>query len=464
MDYLNTKNSFFMDAGASIKRRCLLQCFYVFNVNVQGNKRIKANAMIAQELHPAEREALEAVKSQHGWMVEHVLQWSACNSHSRNLDGLQAMAQHLEQVFSLLPGKIERRAPTFVEAVDANGHLSPLAHGEALYMQVRPKAPIQVLLAGHMDTVFPKDSAFQTPRFLSDSVINGPGVADMKGGLLVMLQALRCLETSPWAHALGYQVIINADEEVSSLGSAALLEEAARTAQLGLVYEPAQTPEGLFAGARKGIGNYALIAQGKSAHAGRNPEEGRNAIAAVAEFFVQAHALNGAREGVNVNVARIDGGAPTNVVPERAVGRFEARVWRHEDREWLEAQLHRLAQEVAQRHDVPLSLKGNFHRPPKPLDAATASLFASLKLCGADLGLPVGWRASGGCCDGNNLAAAGLPVIDTLGVRGGLIHSDQEFVHVESLVERAQLSALLLMRLARGSVPLPAQALEAGGA
>jgi glutamate carboxypeptidase len=142
-------------------------------------------------------------------------------------------------------------------------------------------------------------------------------------------------------------------------------------------------------------------------------------------------------------------------VPELAIGRFEARVWRHEDRQWLELELNRLAEEISQRHDLSLSLKGHFHRPPKPMDAATASLFAGLKLCGADLGLPIGWRASGGCCDGNNLAATGLPVVDTLGVRGGLIHSDQEFMHVESLVERAQLSALLLMRLASGALPLP---------
>jgi glutamate carboxypeptidase len=388
-------------------------------------------------------------------LLARTLAWSAQNSHSRNLAGLARMADLISAALAPLPGTLERLDPAPVDAVDSAGALAPLAHGQNLRLTVRPDAPVQVLLAGHMDTVFPVDSGFQMPRETEAGIINGPGVTDMKGGLAVMIAALEAVEASPWAAQLGYQVIINADEEVSSLGSAPLLADAAARAQLGLVYEPAQTPDGVLAGARKGIGTYAIVAHGRAAHAGRNPQDGRNAVAAMADLFVRAHRLNGAREGLSVNVARLEGGAPTNVVPALAVGRLEMRVWDHDTRAWAEAQLRALVEAVSAEHDVALSLHGRFHRPPKPLDPATASLFAAVKHCGDDLGLPIRWQSSGGCCDGNNLAAAGLPVVDTLGVRGGAIHSDQEFLVVESLVERAQLSALLLIRLASGRIAVP---------
>jgi glutamate carboxypeptidase len=283
-------------------------------------------------------------------------------------------------------------------------------------------------------------------------VLNGPGVADMKGGLVVMLAALTALETSPWAGELGYQVVINADEEVSSLGSAGLLRQAAQRAQLGLVFEPATTPGGDLASARKGLAAFTLVTRGVSAHAGRNPQDGRNAVVAAADFAVQASALNGAREGLSVNVARIEGGGPTNVTPDLALCRLEARVASHADRHWIEAELARLAGEVGARRDVDLALHGAFTRPPKPFDDKTKALFEAVRRCGVDLGQRFGWSATGGCCDGNNLAEAGLAVVDTLGVRGGAIHSPAEYLITDSLVERAQLSALLLMRLAAGEI------------
>ena len=139
-----------------------------------------------------------------------------------------------------------------VDAVDAAGKTIDLQHGRNLHLKVRPDAPVQLLFTGHMDTVFPVDHAFQETRWLDDEVLNGPGVADMKGGIAVMLAALKAVEASGAANDLGYEVVINSDEEVGSLGSAALIAEAARGKRAALTYEPSALPDGTLAGARPG--------------------------------------------------------------------------------------------------------------------------------------------------------------------------------------------------------------------
>jgi glutamate carboxypeptidase len=435
--------------------------FFVRTVDLQGAKDMlsgvsnKGHGVVNLNLSSAEADILASIRPKQQGLTAMLLDWSAINTHSVNLDGLARFTGAAKETFAELPGTLEQRSPSDVQAVTANGEMAKVAYGQNLYVQVRPEAPVQVLLTGHMDTVFPATGSFQSPVWLDEATLNGPGVADMKGGLLVLLTALQALEQSPHAANLGYQIVLNSDEEVSSLGSAALLQESAAKAQIGLVYEPSALPDGTLAGARKGIGTYAIVARGLSAHAGRNPEEGRNAVAAIADFFVQAYALNGKREGLTINVARVDGGSATNVVPALAVGRFEARVWTHEDRHWVENALQDIRSRVARQYDLVLELHGAFNRPPKPMDTSTAALFAAVRLCGHDLGMTIDWRPSGGCCDGNNLAAAGLPVVDTLGVRGGAIHSPQEYMIADSLVERAQLSALLLMRLASGGIAVP---------
>lgn len=388
-------------------------------------------------------------------MVDTLIDWSAHNTGSRNIEGLTRFAAKAAEAFSPLGARIETRDPAPAQTLDPAGQVIDLAHGPNLLITQRPEAPIQVLLTGHMDTVFPRDHGFQTATWLDAGTLNGPGVADMKGGVLILLHALLALERSPWAANIGYRVILNSDEEVSSLGSAPLLRECGRIADLGLVFEPSMLPDGTLAGARKGIGTFAISAQGVAAHAGRNPEAGRNAILAIARYFVAIQQLHGMRDGLTVNAARIEGGGPTNVVPDQAVGRFEVRAWTPEDAAWAESELHRIADEVSRQCDVRLALHGHFHRPPKPMTPEAERLFEAVRECGRLLGQTITWKPSGGCCDGNNLAAVGLPVVDTLGVRGGKIHSSEEFCIVESLSERAQLAALLLMRLASGKIHRP---------
>ena len=160
-------------------------------------------------------------------MLDQVLAWSAVNSGSRNLAGLERMAAILADSFSALPGELELVDAAAVETVDSGGHTGALEHGQNLHLTVRRDAPVQLLFTGHMDTVFPVDHAFQQTQWLEDGVLNGPGVADMKGGIAVMLAALKALEGSELASSIGYEIVINSDEEVGSLGSAPLLAQAA---------------------------------------------------------------------------------------------------------------------------------------------------------------------------------------------------------------------------------------------
>ncbi|MDE2618723.1 MAG: M20/M25/M40 family metallo-hydrolase, partial [Sphingomonadales bacterium] len=237
-------------------------------------------------------------------MTETVIALAEVNSGSRNLAGLAAVAERLAALFAPL-GPVTLRDPAPATEVTATGAREPLALGRNLHLSVRPEAPRRVLLTGHMDTVFPADEPFQTCRWLDAGTLNGPGVADMKGGLVVMQAALWAFTASPYAGSLGYEVVLNADEEIASPGSAALLAEAAGRVQAALTFEPA-LPDGTLAGARKGSGNFSAVVRGRAAHAGRNPADGRNALVAAAALAVELARL--ALPGVTCNPARLDGG------------------------------------------------------------------------------------------------------------------------------------------------------------
>jgi len=243
-------------------------------------------------------------------------------------------------------------------------------------------------------------------------------------------------------------VVINSDEEVGSHGSAALIVEAARGKIAALTYEPSALPDGTLAGARPGSGNFSISIEGRSAHAGRNPDEGRNAVLAAADLALRL--AEAKRGGLSVNPARIEGGGPNNVVPDKAVLRVNMRPRTQALQAAAQAALDEAVAAVAAKHGVRINVHGGFARPPKPIDAKAQRLFELVRRSGADLGQDIGWRDTGGVCDGNNIAACGVPVVDTMGARGGAIHSDQEYLIVESLVERAQLSALTILRLAQG--------------
>ncbi|QLC24027.1 hydrolase [Parasphingopyxis algicola] len=396
------------------------------------------------EMTEDERDALERAADEP--MLEQTERWAKINSGSANLAGLARVAGELADAFAALPGDLELADPVPGEIVRPDGSVVQRETGKNLHVTVRPDAPVQVLLTGHMDTVFGETHPFQELTWLDDNTLNGPGVTDMKGCIALMLSALKAIEASPLAERIGYEVVINSDEEIGSPGSAALLAQAANGKLAALTYEPA-LPDGTLAGARGGSGNWSIIISGKSAHAGRNPEEGRSALLAAAELALKLEA--GIGPGLKVNPAKIEGGGANNVVPDHAVLRLNMRPETLEDQERAHKLLDEAVADISARREVDIHVHGGFGRPPKPIDPEAEKLFGLVKECGADLGLDIAWKSTGGVCDGNNIAACGVPVVDTMGVRGGAIHSPDEFLIVDSLPERAQLSTLVLLRLAQ---------------
>ena len=383
-------------------------------------------------------------------MLAQVQAWSAINTGTGNLTGLARQAAALAEAFSALPGTAELVDPAPVTAIAADGTAFDKPHGQHLVVRVRPQANRRILLTGHMDTVFPADHAFQNQCWIDDQTLNGPGVADMKGGIAVMLHALLAFEQTASASALGYDVLINADEETGSLASAALIAEMAAGKLAALTYEPAALPDGTLAHERGGTGNYSITFTGKSAHAGRNPQEGRNAIVAAADMILRLKSLES--DDLTINPAKLEGGAANNVVPDHAVLRFNIRPKSTAAMDAFNNDLGALLHGIETTHEITTHRHGGVTRPPKKVDAKAQALFDLVRTCGAELGQDIRWQSTGGVCDGNNIAACGVPVVDTMGVRGGAIHSPDEYLIAPSLTERAALSARVIERLSQGAL------------
>ncbi|WP_297510275.1 hydrolase [uncultured Caulobacter sp.] len=400
-------------------------------------------------LDSKDRAVLDWIAGEGGRIIDRAVAWCAVNSGSRHLAGLERQRRLLLEAAESLPSAPVEIPLSPSREITPDGLETEFHHPPALAVIVRPEAPTQVVLTGHYDTVYPETSAFQTVSTRPDGALHGPGIADMKGGISVMLAALEAFERHPDAAKLGYRVLLSPDEEIGSIASGPVLAQFAGHGHVGLTYEPALA-DGALASARKGSGNFHIVVRGRAAHAGRDFAAGRNAVIGAARIAEKLHALNGRRDGVTVNVARIDGGAPLNMVPDVAVVRFNVRFPEARAAAWFEAEVARIVAEID--GDLHAHLHGLITRPAKPFNAAQQRLFGAVRDVGALLGQDIAWKPSGGVCEGNNLFASGLPNVDTLGVRGGDIHSEAEHAWPESFVERAQLSTLILMKLASGEI------------
>jgi glutamate carboxypeptidase len=395
-------------------------------------------------------------------MVQLVSRLANINSFSYHLPGLAIVAELLRQEFiALAPDTVETLPLPPAEAVSSTGETLQTPLGELLSFRKRPQAPVQVLLVIHYDTVYAPDHAFKSAVREDDNTLRGPGVADAKGGIVVMLNALLALEQSPHAKNIGWHVLLNPDEEIGSLGSSTLLVEAAEKAHLALVFEPPPTAQTLVT-RRKGSRNFSVVFHGRSAHAGREIEKGRNAVLAAARFAVDATASISAIPQASMNVGKIEGGGPVNVVPDLAILRFNVRVVTPEQQKQVEAALAGFVT-AANRNDITATMHGHFSSPPWVAAAGSPVLFDDLCAAGRELGLQLTATSSGGASDANKVASTGIPVLDSLGPVGFDIHSQNERIIVASLVERAKLSALLLTKLATGELPLPARRQISGG-
>ena len=386
---------------------------------------------------------LDSLDGQGPAMLRLVEELCNLNSGTFNLEGLDRVKQRLVEEFKSLDGVTKVLDSNPMTIVDESGAEVQQQLGQMIHVSKWPEAKTKVLLCIHMDTVYPVDHAFQQCKTLDNGHVNGPGVADAKGGIVVMLTALKALEASPLAGKIGWEVLLNADEEIGSPGSIDFIRQIAGRCDVGLLYEPA-LPDGTLVSWRKGSGNFSFVVRGKAAHAGREFEKGRNAIVAVSQLIDEIAKLNTDPE-LTYNAGRISGGGPLNVVPDLAIGRVNVRVKTVDQQAEVESKFASLVEKFNQLDGISVEQFGGFSSPPKPLCGETEKLQKRIESAGEALSLPVAWRGTGGASDGNKFAAAGLPNVDTLGPLGGSIHSSDEYLIPESLVERAKLSALILL-------------------
>jgi glutamate carboxypeptidase len=376
-------------------------------------------------------------------ITSRLLSWVDINSGTENVAGLEIMANALQDAFAPLGGTIQLIPLPSRLSIDSKGKQISYPVGQALRIVKRPELPYQILLAGHMDSVFPAHSHFQRGQLIGSDKMIGPASADMKGGLMIMLKALELFESSPYASELGWEVLINPDEEIGSPCSEGLFRDAAKRCQAALLFEPS-FPDGSLVSARKGSANYTAIAHGRAAHVGRDFHSGHSAIASLAHFISAVDKLNDPLSDLTINIGHIEGGGPVNIVPDLAICRLNVRASTEASFGQVENKLKQFAKELSPP-DLSIEIvKGNF-RGPKPFNTSTEKMFERMRRCGQQLDIDLKWRPSGGVCDGNIMAAEGVPTIDTLGGIGGGIHTDMEYLMLNSLVERAKLTALFLI-------------------
>jgi glutamate carboxypeptidase len=320
--------------------------------------------------------------------------------------------------------------------------------GDGMAVTARGKGKLRVLLAAHLDTVYPVGVAAERPVRIDGDTLRGPGSADNKSGLLSALYAMAALEDLGLLDPIGaITLMCGGDEETDMRSSAALMRELAPQHDIALVLE-AGRENGDIVGARKGGGNFVLEVYGRAAHAGVEPEKGAHAVLALAHHIVALQALNGLRDGVTVNVGVVAGGSVPNAVPDYARAVIDARVVRPEDIEPLVAALRaEAAREVVA--GVRAELGGGWGAPPMARTPPIAELARLADACAQELGFRVHAASTGGVSYANYLASLGLPVLDGLAPVGGLDHSPSEYILVSSIVPRTALLALLMLRRAQ---------------
>ncbi len=360
------------------------------------------------------------------------------------IDRLSTLGARIE----LLPGA---SAPAWltprtwrVEGGDAAAPPPPPAPPTVVARHPAVGASPRVLIVGHLDTVHDPDGPFDTLSLSGDGRrATGPGAVDMKGGLLIALGALEAVAEA--GVELAWTVVLNSDEETGSFGSADALRAAARAHDLGIVMEPALADGGL-ALQRMGSGQFMIEIFGRSAHAGRNFADGRSAVVELARTIISLDGLARPQSGTIVNTGPLAGGIVTNTVPDHAACWGNARFADAKTGADLAAAIDGLATAADQLPRVVVHRQWN--RPAKLTTDGVRRFAEGVRQAADELGQPMPFASTGGVCDGNILADEGLPTLDTLGARGGNLHRDDEYVEVASLVQRTQLLAIVLSRIA----------------
>jgi len=302
----------------------------------------------------------------------------------------------------------------------------------------------RVMLLGHADTVFPVGTAAARPMSIDGNRVLGPGTCDMKAGLLTGLYALEALDAAGFNQFGVVNFICVCDEEIHDRCSLPLIRRTARQSDVAFTLEAARA-NGDIVTARKTAVWCTVVVQGKAAHAGVEPEKGRSAILALIRHLVELDQLNGLRPGVTVNIGRIEGGTQPNVVAEHARAELDLRAWRNDDIPvLLDAIRTQLQQPVLPGVAATLTVTLDTAMPAMERTPAVEKLEALAQVIAGELGFAVKGASTGGASDASFVAAEGVPVLDGLGPIGGLDHSPDEYIELDSIVPRTALLARLM--------------------
>ncbi len=325
--------------------------------------------------------------------------------------------------------------------------------GGPVHLYARPERRIRgastQLILGHYDTVWPVGTLEERPYEVDGNVIRGPGVFDMKAGIVMCLLALRTLGNLGIPPAATPLVFINADEEIGSRSSTHHIQRLAKIADRALVLEPAMGEAGLVKTERKGIGRYTVTVYGKAAHAGLDPDGGASAILELSHVIQKLFALNDPDNGVTVNVGTVDGGIQPNVIAPHSTCVVDVRVPTVADGERVHAAIHGLE---AVTPGVRLRIEGAIGRPSMEATPRNVLLWEQAEALGEEIGLELGNTRAGGGSDGNTTSQY-TATLDGLGAVGDGAHAAHEFLYIDRTLERAALLAMLLAAPVVGESP-----------
>lgn len=296
-----------------------------------------------------------------------------------------------------------------------------------------------VLLLGHMDTVFPAGTVNERPFKICGDKAYGPGVVDMKASLLFAYYALKDLQEAGKLKDAAVCVSFNSDEEISSVYSRPIIEKLAKRSKYALVMEPARK-DGEMVNQRRGVARYTLDATGVAAHAGVNPQDGSSAINELAYWILELHKQNNYEMGTSVNVGVIAGGATPNTIADKAKAEVDVRFTDSKEIDKLELFMKDLQKKPVTPGGAQIKVTGGVRRPPMNPTPATLSLCDDITKIAQKIGVEFRWIATGGGSDASFTAMHGVPTVDGVGPVGAHAHTENEYLEINTLLPRLKLT------------------------
>jgi glutamate carboxypeptidase len=402
------------------------------NVRCWGRKRLLAYSAM-NERRTSMPILLRQLKAREGEMVRMLERFVRCESPSYDKAAVDAFGRIVAAEWKRRGAKVQILRPT---------KRGDQIRAELWLGDGRPTG--QVMVLGHLDTVYPAGTLAQMPFRVARGRAYGPGTFDMKAGIVLALFAVDALRAAGQRPRKRFVFFWNSDEEIGSTTSRAAIEREARRSDAVLVLEPSLGKDGRLKTARKGVGTAEIFVTGRAAHAGINPEEGVNAVHELALQIAKLMNMNDPRRGITLQATVIAGGTVSNVVPAQARAEVDIRYMRLADARRLDRILHNL-RPISK--GARIEVRGGINRPPLERTAAVGALFQRAESLMREIGVTLREASTGGGSDGNFTAALGVPTLDGLGAVGDGAHSPGEHVVIRALPERAALLAGLLATL-----------------